>query len=191
MNCDKPTEIDIERLGQAERTLNVWLSALRVDLRSVEAPDTGEALLRRAMREHVQMVAPGIRMRRWPLGLAASLLVGFGIVLGAIMLRPTTRSLVQPSMVRVEHTSHAGLPVYQSTPFPGNLAWSSEQVDGLAVLRVRLPVMAQDARTGHVQPAWIETDVLVGADGLARAIRTDSVARADPAFPVKLMEEYQ
>jgi|GEM_PF-3484397 len=75
MNSDNLIDTEVDPVSTAERTLNTTLSSLRVDLWKVEAPDSGEALLRQAMRRRMESVASGIRIRRWPLGLAASRIV--------------------------------------------------------------------------------------------------------------------
>ena len=150
------------------------LAQLRAALRTVEAPAVDEAALRAQfleMRQRRAQSAPGQRASRsWrlPLAAAAAVVLALGGILAAIVMRaePTASVLVPGAAVQPEAAS-AAVSAFQPLPNSPSLSPSSSY----NVVRVRIPLSAFAVVPGTQQGGSIEADLLVGEDGLARAIR--------------------
>jgi hypothetical protein len=152
--------------------LQAELAQLRAALRTVQAPPPDETALRAqfrdAVRERAQAVAITATAKgSWRVHVAAAAVVvlAVGAALAAVLLR------VEPP---------APVPVAMETPRPEPLAVNAFQpllsAPGLSspsysVVRVRIPLSALALVPGTEQDGTIEADLLVGEDGLARAIR--------------------
>jgi len=155
----------------ASRLHDEELAQLRAALRAVEAPAIDEAALRARFRESRQQRALKSNGQRaggsWrlPLAAAAAVVLTVGGVLAAVVLRGEHAAPVQ---VATEVPVATPVPsAFQPLPnSPSLLASSSYNV-----VRVRIPLSAFAVVPGTEQGGTIEADVLVGEDGLARAIR--------------------
>jgi len=150
------------------------LAQLRAALRTVEAPAVDEAALRAQfleMRQRRAQNAAGQRARRsWrlPLAAAAAVVLALGGILAAVVMRaePTASVLVPVAAVQPEAAS-AAVSAFQPLQNSPSLSPSSSY----NVVRVRIPLSAFAVVPGTQQGGSIEADLLVGEDGLARAIR--------------------
>lgn len=169
-----------------EASLSGELAALRAALREVRAPDDEPALLRAARaraaargvarepRAVRQTILAAARARR-PLGLAAAAGVAAIAVLAALRIeradrvtlssRATTSVMALPAAA----AAHNVRPVFRPIAFPSRFSPG----ESYSVVRVRLE-LATFAPGAGAPDASIEADLLVGEDGLARAIRFDS-----------------
>jgi hypothetical protein len=147
------------------------LAQLRAAVRAVEAPAIDEAALRARFREARQQLAQNAaaeragRLRRLPLAAAAAVALAVGGVLAAVVLRGE-----HAVPVRVAAEEPVAVPVpsaFQPLPNSPSLSPSSSY----NVVRVRIPLSAFAVVPGTDGGGTIEADVLVGEDGLARAIR--------------------
>jgi hypothetical protein len=151
--------------------LQADLAQLRAALRKVEAPVPDEAALLERFRE-AQSARRRPASRRggtWRLPLAAAAAVV--LVVGAGVLTAVTwrGERVAPTPVASESPEAAPPAVGAFQPLlnaPGLSPSSS-----YSVVRVRIPLSAFAVIPGTQQDASIEADLLVGEDGLARAIR--------------------
>jgi hypothetical protein len=148
--------------------LQAELAQVRAALRAVEAPPVAEAALRAQFRDRKQTEsAPGERAggsRRLPLAAAAAVVLAVGGALTVVALRGE-----RPAPVAAEAPQAAPEAVGAFQPLlssPGLSASAS-----YSVVRVRIPLSAFAAVPGTAQGGTIEADLLVGEDGLARAIR--------------------
>ena len=150
------------------------LAQLRAALRTVEAPTIDEAALRARFRE-IQQQRPqkAIAERaggswRLPLAAAAAVVLALGGLLAAVVLRgePAASVLVP---VAAEAPAAAPAPVSAFQPLPNSPSLSPSS--SYNVVRVRIPLSAFAVVPGTEQGGSIEADLLVGEDGLARAIR--------------------
>jgi hypothetical protein len=152
--------------------LQTELVQLRAALRTLEAPAPDEASLRARFREVVRRRTAKPAAARnegaWRLHLAAAAVVvlAVGAAIGAVVLRvetpapgPTVAEAPQPEPVPVS----AFQPLLNSPRLLPASAYS--------VVRVRIPLSAFALVPGTEQDGTIEADLLVGEDGLARAIR--------------------
>jgi hypothetical protein len=164
-----------DREHDAPRT-QVDLAPLRAALRTLEAPPVDEAALRAQFREAARRMhaaaATSAAAGGWRMHLAAAAVVvlALGAVL-AVVLRveqpaptPVANALSQPEPVAVS----AFQPLLNS---PGLSPTSS-----YSVVRVRIPLAAFALVPGTEDSGSIEADLLVGEDGLARAIRFNADA---------------
>jgi hypothetical protein len=148
------------------------LAQLRAALRAVEAPEIDEAALRTKFREMQQQRAPNSGAERasgpWrlPLAAAAAVVLALGGVLAAVVLRGERTT---PMPVAVEAPADAPAPVSAFQPLPNSPSLSLSS--SYNVVRVRIPLSAFAVVPGTEQGGSIEADLLVGEDGLARAIR--------------------
>ena len=144
------------------------LAQLRAALRAVEAPAIDEAALRARFREARQQLAQNAaaeragRLRRLPLAAAAAVALAVGGALVAVMLRGEHSV---PTLVVAE------TPVSAVSAFQPLLSSPGLSSSSYSVVRVRIPLSAFAVVPGTVQDGSIEADLLVGEDGLARAIR--------------------
>jgi hypothetical protein len=149
--------------------LQADVAQLRAVLRTVQAPPADEAALRaqfRAARQRAQTAARGAGSWRVHLAAAAVVVLAVGAVLASVLLRVERP---EPPPVASETPSIAPLAAGAFQPLlnaPGvspSLSYS--------VVRVRIPVSAFALVPGSQDDGTIEADLLVGEDGVARAIR--------------------
>jgi hypothetical protein len=156
----------------ASRMHDDELAQLRAALRAVEAPAIDETALRARFREsRQQQRAQKVNGQRaggsWrlPLAAAAAVVLTVGGVLAAVVLRGEH---AVPVHVAAEVPVAVPVPsAFQPLPNSPSLSPSSSY----NVVRVRIPLSAFAVVPGTEQGGTIEADVLVGEDGLARAIR--------------------
>jgi hypothetical protein len=160
--------------------LQAELAQLRAALRSVEAPALDEAILRARFRD-ARLREPGLRdtgnkrsrnaeraggLRRLPLAAAAAVVLAVGGLLAVVALR-SERAGPVPVAVETAGVQPAAVGAFQPLQSSPGLSASASY----SVVRVRIPLSAFAAVPGTVQGGTIEADLLVGEDGLARAIR--------------------
>ena len=150
------------------------LAQLRAALKSVEAPEVDETALRAKFLEmHRRRGQNGIAQHaggaaRFRFAAAAAVVLAVGGVLAAIALRgERTASVLVP--VAAEAPAAAPAPVSAFQPLPNSPSLSPSS--SYNVVRVRIPLSAFAVVPGTEQGGSIEADLLVGEDGLARAIR--------------------
>jgi hypothetical protein len=158
-----PLQRDPSRL-QAE------LAQLRAALRNLDAPAPDEETLRaqfRAMRvtQARRTAAEHGGRRRLPLAMAAAVVLAVGAGLAALMLGDDGAEPAVAAAPRAEAPAIVGAfqPLLHSPGLPPSEAYS--------VVRVRIPLSALAVVPGTAESGTIEADLLVGEDGLARAIR--------------------
>jgi hypothetical protein len=156
--------------------LNADLAQLRVALRSVEAPAADEAELRASFRDAQRRRARqaagerGGGDRRLPLAAAAAVVLAVGAALAAVVLRGESDSPVLASAPVADRAPEAAAPISAFQPLLSSPGLPSSSY---SVVRVRIPLSAFAVVPGTAQDGTIEADLLVGEDGLARAIRFD------------------
>jgi hypothetical protein len=147
------------------------LAQLRTALRAVEAPGVDEAALRARFREMQQQRAQNATAEhssRFRLAAAAAVVLALGGMLAAVVLRGEhPASVLVP--VAVETPVAVPVPVSAFQPLPNSPSLSPSS--SYNVVRVRIPLSAFAVVPGTQQGGSIEADLLVGEDGLARAIR--------------------
>ena len=144
------------------------LAQLRAALGEVEAPAPDEAVLRARFREAQQRARHAGRVGgswRLPLAAAAAVVLVVGGVLAAVMLRGE-RSAPVTAAVEAPAVAPSAVSAFQPLSRSPGLTSSS-----YSVVRVRIPLSAFAVVPGTQQDGSIEADLLVGEDGLARAIR--------------------
>ena len=155
--------------------LRAELAQLRAALRAVEAPALDEADLRARFRDAGLRAAERKRgqktgraggSRRLPLAAAAAVVLGVSGVLTVAALRSERPGPV-PVAAEVPGGEPAAIGAFQPLLSSPGLSASASY----SVVRVRIPLSAFAAVPGTVQGGTIEADLLVGEDGLARAIR--------------------
>jgi hypothetical protein len=161
----------MSRLPHDDNRLQAELAQLRAALRDVEAPTADDAalraLFREAQRRRAQTVA-GERAggsRRLPLAAAAAVVLAVGGAFAAVVLRGERAARV-PVAVEAPATAPSAVNAFQ--PLLRSPGFSSSSY---SVVRVRIPLSAFAVVPGTEQDGSIEADLLVGEDGLARAIR--------------------
>ena len=154
----------------AGRPVAAGLRLLAAEMKHVSAPPRVEAHLVRAYRERYrQSVRPAGEVRRWWAAAAAVLLVAGALWTGVrqppLPLIAANSGVAAPAGIEEEDTAFVPLP---------NAA-GSLQDDDVDLVRVELP---RSAVTALGMPAIDDTDaesveaeVLVGPDGMARAVR--------------------
>ena len=154
--------------------LQADVAQLRVALRAVEASEVDEVALRARFRDMQQQRAQNAfatqrakRSRRFPLAVAAAVVVALGAMLAAVVLREPTASVFVPVAAETPVAVPAPVSAFQPLPNSPSLSPSSSY----NVVRVRIPLSAFAVVPGTQQGGSIEADLLVGEDGLARAIR--------------------
>ena len=150
------------------------LAQLRAALRTVEAPAIDEAALRakflEAQRRRAQSAAGERASRSWrlPLAAAAAVVLALGSALALVVLHgERTVSVRVPVAAEVPAAAPSPISAFQPLPNSPSLLPSSSY----NVVRVRIPLSAFAVVPGTEQGGSIEADLLVGEDGLARAIR--------------------
>lgn len=155
----------------AEQALSAELRALAAGAEAAQAPPHVEAALRAAFRARRQASGAGLKPRPalWPWwrqvwAIATSLVVLFAAA-AALLRHAPAPELPQPAAGQEVATGFISL-VYENDPLPTQNA---------QILRVKLPRIAlvsfglpvSEDRAGES----VKADVLVGDDGVARAIR--------------------
>lgn len=150
------------------------LAQLRAALRAVEAPEVDEAALlasfrdRQQQRAHEAVALRAGRSARLPLAAAAAVVLALGGILAAVVLRgERAASVLVPVAAEAPAAIRAPVSAFQPLPNSPSLSPSSSY----NVVRVRIPLSAFAVVPGTEQGGSIEADLLVGEDGLARAIR--------------------
>ena len=155
--------------------LQAELAQLRAALEAADGPALDEASLRAQFREAARQralnAAPssrhGGRRRRLPLAAAAVVVLGVGTAIAAAVFQ---RVETPVPATRAPEAPPAGPPpvsVFQPLLNSPGLSPSSSY----SVVRVRIPLSAFAVVPGTEHEGSIEADLLVGEDGLARAIR--------------------
>ena len=156
--------------------LQAELAQLRAALRTVEAPALHEAALRAQFRDAELRDAERKRAAnapagraggswRLPLAAAAAVVLAVGGAL-TVALRSERPGPV-PVAAEVPEAAPAAVGAFQPLLSSPGLSSSASY----SVVRVRIPLSAFAAVPGTTQDGTIEADLLVGEDGLARAIR--------------------
>ena len=154
-----------------ESRLQSELAQLRTALREVEAPVPDEAALRARFRQVQRMRAQTVAVeraggsRRLPLAAAAAVVLAVGGALAVVVLRGERAA---PTLIAAEAPVTAPPAVSAFQPLLRSPGLSSSSY---SVVRVRIPLSAFAVVPGTEQDGSIEADLLVGEDGLARAIR--------------------
>jgi hypothetical protein len=147
------------------------LAQLRAAVRTVEAPAVDEAALRARFREARQQQAQNAaaeragRSRRLPLAAAAAVALAVSGAVAVVVLRGDRPAPV-PVAAEVPAPALPAVRAFQPLLSSPGLSSSS-----YSVVRVRIPLSAFAVVPGTQQDGSIEADLLVGEDGLARAIR--------------------
>jgi hypothetical protein len=149
------------------------LAQLRAALRTLEAPAPDEASLRAQFRaterQHVRTAAPASSYNggwRLPLAAAAVVVLGVGAAITAMVVHVEQPALpAQAAEVPAAEPPPVGVfqPLLNSPGLSPSASYS--------VVRVRIPLTAFAVVPGTEHEGSIEADLLVGEDGLARAIR--------------------
>ena len=157
----------------AER-LEAELAQLRAALRDVQAPPPDEIALRAQFRDAARQRAQSASVATagkasWRIHLAAAAVVvlAVGAVLAATLLRVERPEF--PPLVTEPRPTPSVVTAFQPLLNSPGLSPSSSY----SVVRVRIPLSAFALVPGSEQDGTIEADLLVGEDGLARAIRFD------------------
>lgn len=150
------------------------LAQLRAALSAVEAPEVDEITLRARFRDMQQQRAHNAvavragRSGRFPLAAAAAVVLALGGILAAVVPRGEhSASVLVPVAAETPIAVPAPVSAFQPLPNSPSLSPSSSY----NVVRVRIPLSAFAVVPGTQQGGSIEADLLVGEDGLARAIR--------------------
>lgn len=157
--------------------LRAELAQLRAALRVIEAPPIEEAVLRAQFRDaelrdaerKQAQIAPAERAggsRRLPLAAAAAVVLAVGGALTVVALR-SERLVPVPVAAEAPEAAPEAVGAFQPLSSSPGLSASASY----SVVRVRIPLSAFAAVPGTAQGGTIEADLLVGEDGLARAIR--------------------
>jgi hypothetical protein len=149
------------------------LAQLRVALRGVEAPPFDEGALRARFRAAAQQraqtaaaAAGGRSAWRLHLAAAAVVVLAIGAAATAVFVRGE-RPAPMPVATETPPAAPVGVSAFQ--PLLNSPGLSS--ASAYSVVRVRIPLSAFALVPGTEQEGTIEADLLVGEDGLARAIR--------------------
>jgi anti-sigma-K factor RskA len=163
------------RDGEREAArLQTDLAQLRGALRAVEAPPVDEAELRGRFREATQRARAATLETNargaWRVHVAAAAVVvlALGAVVAAVLLRVDA-----PMTTAVSSNAPQAEPVAISAFQPLSNSPRLSPASSYSVVRVRIPLSAFALIPGTEDSGSIEADLLVGEDGLARAIRFD------------------
>jgi hypothetical protein len=162
----------MSHLPHDDNRLQAELAQLKAALRGVEAPPPDDAVLRARFREAQRRRAQSVArdraggLRRLPLAAAAAVVLAVGGALVAVALRgdrPVPAPVAATPPAAVTRVVGAFQPLQSSRSLSPSAAYS--------VVRVRIPISAFAVVPGTEQNGTVEADLLVGEDGLARAIR--------------------
>ena len=153
--------------------LETELAQLRAALRDVQAPPPDEIALRAQFRDAARLraqstppAAGGKVAWRLHFAAAAVVVLAVGAVFAAVLLR-VERPEIVPLAVEAPRAVSPAVSAFQPLLNSPGLSPSSSY----SVVRVRIPLSAFALVPGTEQGGTIEADLLVGEDGLARAIR--------------------
>ena len=176
-----------------QASLSAELSALRSALRDVRAPDVEPALLtaaRAGAAAHASVPEPSpmrrptlatglartLRMRPKLALAAAATIAAVAVLVGGLRAERAERAAAASRAAESLMAASAAAanpadvrPAFRPISFPRRLS----SAESYSVVRVRLELAASAPGAG-VPTAAIEADLLIGEDGLARAIRFDS-----------------
>jgi len=161
----------MSQLPRDASRLEAELAQLRAALRDVTAPPPDEQVLRAQFREHRRKHTRNAAAehaggsRRIPLAAAAAVVLAVGAAAAVFMLRDESAA---PATVAADAPSDAQPAVGAFQPLSSSPGLPSSSY---SVVRVRIPVSAFAVVPGTADGGTIEADLLVGEDGLARAIR--------------------
>jgi hypothetical protein len=161
----------MSQLPRDASRLEAELAQLRAALRDVTAPAPDEQVLRAQFREHRRKHTENAAAeraggsQRIPLAAAAAVVLAVGAALTLFILRDVD---VAPAIVTAETPPEAQPAVGAFQPLSTSPGLPSSSY---SVVRVRIPVSAFAVVPGTAEGGTIEADLLVGEDGLARAIR--------------------
>ena len=154
----------------AERPLRSGLRLLAADMRDVAAPPRVEARLLQLYRERYgERVSPAVGTLRWWAAAAAVFLIATALLTGVRPSPPLVAANAGVALAAggIDEEDAAFIPLPNAAPLP-----QDEDVD---LVRVELP---RSAITALGIPASddgdadsVEAEVLVGPDGMARAVR--------------------
>jgi hypothetical protein len=151
--------------------LQAELAELRGALRAVDVPPPDEAALRERFQEAQRRRAfERLASRgswRLPLAAAAAVVLALGVVVGVVATRVERPAPEGAVAARPEAVPPEAVGAFQPLSSSPRLAPSSSY----SVVRVRIPLSAFAIVPGTAQEGSIEADLLVGEDGIARAIR--------------------
>lgn len=157
------------------------LIALRQDLARRHAPADDEALLLGVLTRQ----STGRRAPSWQFAAAAAatllVVAGAWIVATPEVGSPESAASTLPPNNPVA-SPPASVPVMHFQAIPG--VPPDVGGTGASIVRMRLPAWSVDPASRALTPVWLETDVLIGADGVARAIRADLPVQAPAVTPV-------
>ncbi len=149
------------------------LVQLRTALKAVEAPAPDEASLRvqfrDAARQRARNAAPASSYGggwRLPLAAAAVVVLGVGAAITAVVFR-VEQPTVPTQAAEAPEAASVPVSIFQPLSSSPGLSPSSSY----SVVRVRIPLSAFAVVPGTEHEGSVEADLLVGEDGLARAIR--------------------
>jgi hypothetical protein len=173
--------------ARADVALEAGLAALRAELRELRAPDAESALLaayrarlaasaRELAVSSSRAAAPRTRFSRRPFALAAAVLLTAVTALVASRVERAERD-TPPTASAVAVVPEAPEPAGAFRPLA--FARGVSAAESYSVVRVRIQLATFAPGAGAPSDAAIEADLLVGEDGLARAIRFD---KADTVF---------
>jgi hypothetical protein len=163
----------MSQLPRDANRLEAELAQLRTALRGVSAPPPDEQALRAQFREHWRKHTKNAAAeraggsRRIPLAAAAAVVLAVGAAATVFTLRdeaaaPPTVAAAADAPSDSQPAVGAFQPLLSSPGLPSS---------SYSVVRVRIPVSAFAVVPGTTDGGTIEADLLVGEDGLARAIR--------------------
>jgi hypothetical protein len=153
--------------------LETDFAQLRAALHDVHAPPPDESALRAQFRDAARLraqstpaAAGGNAAWRLHFAAAAVVLLAVGAALAAVLLRVERPDLV-PLAAEAPQSALPAVSAFQPLLNSPGLSPSSSY----SVVRVRIPLSAFAVVPGTEEGGTIEADLLVGEDGLARAIR--------------------
>jgi hypothetical protein len=161
----------MSQLPRDASRLDADLAQLRASLQGVTAPPPDEQVLRARFREHLRRPTENAAVeraggpRRIPLAAAAAVVLAVGAAATIFLLRDEGAT---PASVAAEAPSSAQSAVGAFQPLASSPKLPSSSY---SVVRVRIPISAFAVVPGTAEAGTIEADLLVGEDGLARAIR--------------------
>jgi len=151
----------------AQRALGADLAALRAGLDALPLPDDERAL--RAAFRHAHAARRLAVRRRGRLALGAGALA---VAIAAVGVWRAGDERPAPEVATsavVRDSGDASAAIFHAWPYASGMSLTGSY----SVVRVRLPVSSLAASVAPSSPGVIEADVLLGEDGIVRAIRFD------------------
>jgi hypothetical protein len=151
--------------------LEAELAQLRDALRKVEGPAPNEEALRVGFRERMRQRADAAAAAdtgwRVQVAAAAVVVLAVGAVIGTVLWRTGDSMPAAPAAAEANGAIPVQITAFQPLSSSPGLSPALEY----SVVRVRIPLSAFALVPGTEQDGTIEAELLVGEDGLARAIR--------------------